>query len=105
MKYIVKYTKVPHKNEYNVFCSDGAKYAFHHEGPKERCYLFFHDVPNDFLFRKFNIDRNYLYYKIFKRYEDGLGIWPYCKTHKECITLLKALIKETQIRYYASTEI
>ena len=105
MEYIIKYTKVPHTNKYNVFCSDGTKYTFYNEGVKGRCYLLFSNVPNNILFSKFKVNINDLYYKIFKRHDDYLGIWPYCKTHKECITLLKALIKETQIRYYASTEI
>lgn len=105
MDYIIKYTKVPHKNEYKVFCSNGFKYTFYNEGLKGSCYLLFHGVPNDFLFHKFQVDKRDLYYKVFKRHENGTGVWPYCKTKKECMMLLKALIRETQIRYYADTEI
>lgn len=105
MDYIVKYIKTPHKNEYSIICSDGKTYQFHIDGVPGRNYLMFHGELNDVLFYKFNINRVNLYYKTFKRHEVGAGIWPYCKTKKECITLLKALIKETQIRYYADTEL
>lgn len=105
MDYIVKYIKIPHKNEYSIICSDGTRYKFSPDGYPGRNYLMFHAEQNDILFDKFNINKEDLYYKTFKRYVVGFGIWPYCKTKKECITLLKALIKETQVRYYADTEL
>lgn len=105
MDYVVKYIKTPYKNEYFVICSDGARYRFSADGYSGRSYLMFYSVPNDVLFRRFNINKSEIYYKTFKRREVGDSIWPYCNTKKECITLLKALIKETQIRYYADTEL
>ena len=105
MDYIIKYTKVPHKNEYSVILSNGTKLNFNISG-KGIYFLYFEDVSNNYLFTKFKICTSKLYFKVFNRsYDDLGGIWPYCKTKKECITLLKALIKETQIKYYANTEI
>lgn len=105
MDYIVKYVKRPYRNEYFVMCSDGKMYQFHIDGYPGRNYLMFHAERNDVLFDKFNINKADLYYKTFKRNEVRHGIWPYCNTRQECITLLKALIKETQVRYYADTEL
>lgn len=105
MDYIVKYTKVPFTNKYYIICSDKSTYICDIEGYEGLYFLNFRGYINDFLFRKFNISKNYLYYKVFKRRDEDGGFWPYCKTKKECITLLKALIKETQVRYYADTEL
>lgn len=105
MDYIIRYTKVPHKNEYSVILSNGTKLNFNISG-KYIYFLYFEEESNDYLFTKFRISKSRLYSKVFKRsYGDLGGIWPYCKTGKECITLLKALIKETQLKYYANTEI
>ena len=105
MNYIVKYIKVPHKNNYTVICSDGSKYSFRiYNGAL--FYLSFENCTNKVLFDKFDIDVENLYLKVFNRnYNEYGGLWPYCFSGKECITLLKALIKETQIKYYAYTEI
>lgn len=105
MDYIIRYTKVPYKNKYSVILSDGTKFNFYISG-KYINFLCFQDAPNDYLFTKFRISRSELYFKVFNRHYNELGgIWPYCKSRKECITILKALIKETQIKYYANTEI
>lgn len=105
MDYIIKYTKVPHKNEYNVILNNGTKLNFYISG-KCPTFLYFKEESNDYLFTKFGISKSKLYFKVFNRsYNDLGGIWPYCRTKKDCITLLKALIKETQIKYYANTEI
>ena len=105
MNYIVMYIKVPYENNYTVICSDGSKYSFRIDNGG-LYYLSFKDYTNKVLFDKFNIDREKLYLKVFNRnYNEYGGLWPYCFSGKECITLLKALIKETQIKYYAYTEI
>lgn len=105
MNYIIKYNKVPHKNKYNVILSNGAKFDFYISG-RYVYFLWFNDVCNDYLFTRFGINKSELYFKVFNRPYSRLGgIWPYCKTGKECIILLKALIKETQIKYYEDTEI
>lgn len=103
MDYIVKYVKRPYQNYYTVICSDGSGYSFK---IGDTHFLYFFDESNDILFTKYNISKSDLYRKVFNRnYENRGGIWPYCKNNKECITLLKALIKETQVRYYADTEL
>ena len=104
MKYIVKYEKVPYENIYHIKISDGIIYEACTCDSAKGWFLQFSFFENDILFIKFNISKDRLLRKVFNRPYSS-GRWPYCKTEKECITLLKALIKETQIQYYAKTEI
>lgn len=93
---------------------DGYIYIYLKNGEKYRCkitkaidrgryYLSIFSRSNDLLFSIFYIDKDELTSKLPGIYYEG--DWPESKTEKELFDLLRALIKETKIRYYLETEL
>lgn len=48
------------------------------------------------LFDLINIDKLDLYFEVFGRYPPGNGIWPWCDSREDVITLLEALIESSK---------
>lgn len=106
------------KKNYNyITCyrkKDGYIYIYLKNGEKYRCklinaiargryYLSLLGICNDRLFAMLSIDKDKLTSKLPGKYYSG--DWPESKTEEEVFDLLRALIKESKIRYYANTEI
>lgn len=96
-RYITCYRKK--NNKITIYISDGTKYT----GIIRKRYINIDYYCNDWLFRIFNIDKWELTEKL--PYKYFCGGWPECNDPKGAIDLLRALIKETKIRYYESTEL
>ena len=56
-------------------------------------------------FEKLDIDKLYIQKKVLGYSDEQGGYFPYCKSEKDVIKLLRGLQKESKIRYYAATEI
>ena len=56
-------------------------------------------------FQKLNIDKLYIQKKVLGYSDEQGGYFPYCRSKKDVIKLLRGLQKESKIRYYAATEI
>lgn len=56
-------------------------------------------------FTKLNINKLYIQKKVLGYSDEEGGYFPYCKSEKDVMKLLRGLQKESKIRYYAETEI
>lgn len=92
-------------NNVVIYLKDGSKFSCSiRKGiVRARKYLGFPGICNDHLFRLFKIDKDLLTAKLSGTYYEG--DWPESKTEEELFDLLRALIKETKIRYYLETEL
>lgn len=101
-KYITCYRKKG--DEIIIYINDGTKYkASILKSLRGKYYLNIINHWNDVLFEKFKIKKYDLIMKLKSNYYNG--DWPSSDTEKDVFILLNALIKETKIRYYESTEI
>lgn len=88
-----------------IYLKDGSKFKCYicRSLITSRKYLNFPGKLNNFLFNLFKIDKDLLTAKLPGIYYDG--DWPESKTEGEIFDLLRSLVKESKIRYYANTEI
>ena len=97
-RYLTCYRRIG--NEFTIYFNDKSK--IHAHLSHSRDFLSIYGLLNYYLFDIFGIDKFKLIRKL--NYKYSKGDWP-VSNEKGTIALLNALIKETKIRYYASTEI
>lgn len=56
-------------------------------------------------FTKLNIDKLYIQKKVLGYSDKEFGLFPYCKSEKDVIKLLRGLQKESKIKYYMENEL
>lgn len=97
-KYLTCYRRIG--NEFTIYFNDKSK--LHARLSACHDHLNIYGLPNSYLFEIFSINKFELTRKL--NYKYSKGDWP-VSNKKGTVALLNALIKETKIRYYASTEI
>ena len=97
-RYLTCYRRIG--DEFTIYYSDKSK--LHARLSAGRNHLHIYGLSNGYLFDIFNIDKFKLIRKL--NYKYGKEDWPE-SNEQGTVALLNALIKETKIRYYASTEI
>ena len=97
-RYLTCYRRIG--NEFTIYFNDKSK--IHARLSATHNHLSIYGHTNNYLFDIFGIDKFELTRKL--NYKYSKGNWP-VSNEKGTIALLNALIKETKIRYYASTEI
>ena len=92
------YLKYIRKNNVIEY-SDGVKSEF----TIKRDMVGYYTTLYEFPFKKLNIDKETLSLDTLGYYEDGC--FPYCKSAKDVLTLLRALQKKSKIKYYIENEL
>lgn len=97
-RYLTCYRRI--EDEFTIYFNDKSKLNARLSAC--RTHLHIYGFMNSHLFNIFGIDKFELIRKL--NYKYRAGDWP-DSNEEGTIALLNALIKETKIRYYASTEI
>lgn len=92
------YLKYIRKNNVIEY-SDGSKHGFSIEVDNYGYYATLYKFP----FHKLNVDKERLSLDTLGYYEDGC--FPYCKSKKDVLILLRALQKKSKIKYYIENEL